>query len=295
MIAEKEITIEEKIAQKNFPDEYSRYSYLNEIKTLSNYLFNSNGIKESLLNLISINNSGMPKLFMNENSDGPSLWKPRIREESYKELEKRKEDEIAVYFKDIGFEIHKNLQGKWFKLMEKEFIPNLKEFTAGKRVDYWYGDGASKNQMLNKFKDVKNFYQMSVNLFNEAIHAFSCFNGSINISAWNHDKHPSYEKYGHTNFGIWKGTINDFLKSASVLEETIKKIDSYRPNIYQIAKGEVKLFHQDLGLIVMRGRLRNYYSNDWRCIIAEPRELTDPATLIINNSGLREIKKEIKN
>ena len=291
MNATKELTIEERVAQKEFPPEYSCYGYVNDINTLGNSFFDSVGINESLLHLVAINKK--PELFVGERFGGPSLWGPKI---NYRELKEIHQDEITVYFNDVQLEkVPKRSPGKWFELIHGEFLPLLEGFPAGIKVDYFYGDGASNKKVSSEFRDVKFFYQASVKLFDEAISAFSCFvSGDINISAWNHYEHPSFEKYGHTNFGVWKGTVEDFLESTAVLEEAIRTVDPSRPNSYQIVKGEIKLFHPELGLIAMRGRSRSYTVGNYSSV-AEEREVIDPATLIVSKEALGKLEAEFVN
>lgn len=287
-----QLSVEEKVAQKEFLHEYSCYGYSNNIRTLGNFFFDSAGVKKSLLNLIAVKNSGKPEIFMNENLDESSLWKPRIRRDSYEELKERFQDTITVYFNKIRFDIPKNSPDKWFKLVHNNFIPRLKNFPAGISVDYFYGDGAGRAEVSSEFRPAKNFYQVAVKLFDKAVSAFSCFvEGNIDISAWNYYGHPSFERYGHKNFGVWKGSIGSFLESVTTLEESIKEIHSNKSNFDQIVKGEVKLFHPELGLIVMRGHSYDYQLDNWRgCFVAESRKIISPATLVIGKKALDQLK-----
>jgi hypothetical protein len=172
----------------------------------------------------------------------------------------------------------------WHVLMRERFLPLVRRAISGGpvRYDYGYGDATHKNQILAEFKPDdgrKKNWQMWIPFFNNALTAFSCFvNGNINITSWNYVGHPTYERYGHSRLGVWKGTIKDFLRDAGIIENAFKQLN---PSASVGAQGEVKLIHSDLGMIVMRSEGQQYeaYHPDFY-LRAKRRFVRAPRTMI---------------
>ena len=132
-------------------------------------------------------------------------------------------------------------------------------------------------------------------MFNGALNAFACFvnedQPKLSISSRNHMGDPSFKRFGRTDRLAWYGRLDDFLQSAEILEQTLKKMGEkgYRsnPEAYQLTSSDVRLIHPQSGMIIMRG-----HNQEIQALIPDKDErlkfgqITLPKTIILKNKDL---------
>ena len=299
---ERGYTLEESLGMRELRPEVARFTYANDIETLGRYCFNRDGIERAFRQLIIINRVEHPELFMTEKGNEACPWQPSQFDADYRrdvkvdeEFENRLEDAIRVCFWDFsGGMINPNRDKEpWHKLMQERFLPLVKKAVSGP-VRYDYGTGEHSNITITEFRKERGgnkTWQMWIPFFENALTADSCFvHGSIGIRSWNYEGHPSYERYGHTRFGMWNGKFKEFVRRAEIIEKAFKKLMPYDPKESpKGASGEVKLFHKDLGMICMRSEGKQYEAYHPKYILAQRRLINAPRTMIFGKYAFEKL------
>lgn len=295
--AEPPYTLIELLGMRELNPELARFTYANEFTTLGRYLFDTAGITEAFKDLIVLSTIEQPQKFMSERGNEACVWRPRAYREDCidEQFQKKLSDEVTVSFRNFSGEIPcPDTKKPWHALMQEQFLPLAKNALFRGSVLYDYGTGQRSNVILTEFKKEqgkeKN-WQIFAPFFDNALMAYSSFvNGHLRISAWNYTGHSTFQRYGHTNFGVWKGTLKDFISTAGILEQAFKKI---HPASTKGPSGEVKLFHDDLGMICMRTEGQRYEAlHPSFYLRAHPRFVHAPSTMIFGKHAFEALVKD---
>lgn len=289
----------------------ARYTFCNNIQCMGENFFNVKGIKESLLALRSMSLSKDSKIFMNSDElrtnifsrIDPSPYVPDY--ETIFGLNDFNKEEIEVVFEDIHFGINYigDKKKKWFEPIHSEFLPNVKECPTGTKQKYFYYTLGKKEKTI--IRDSLTFdpkkeklYQTSVGLFSDSLRTFSCFVGEpkieLNSNRYLDDGMESFRE----GVGKWKGTLGDFIKSAEVIEKTIKKMrksGEYKTGRTYDIENRIKLFYPDLGMVLIINKLLEYTGfgvSIWTEGESVNRKLILPTTFIFSNEALELMSKD---
>ena len=100
--------------------------------------------------------------------------------------------------------------------------------------------------------------------------------------------------------GVWSGRFSNFVRDTKIIEDAFRKLKPYVPEIsadYQPDDcGEVKLFHDELGMIVMRSKGQQYTAYHPQFYLrGEERKVRAPSTMIFSKQVLdKVIEKSIR-
>jgi hypothetical protein len=296
------LTEDEQLGMKTLPHECAKYGYENVIRTLWPGFFDVGGINHAITHLIEMGETSYKGAFWDEMSTAPSRWYPSSGRDSVAKLNARLDDEVTVCFKEVEFRVKdKRLNQKPWYRMFREFLSQLEKHGMSDTEVKWFYGNEPDQYSSSDFNFRKRPYQASVSMFDGALEAFSCFvNGEIKITAWTHDEHPKYDRYGHRNFGVWKGKLGDFLERAKTLQlalgsSALDKMSSSMKHCNTgkgTSRGEVKLFHPELGMIAMRPEPIEYMA-EHRYFAAGRRRIEDPATLVVNSEALEKMREAL--
>jgi len=212
----------------------------------------------------------------------------------------KSQERVFAYFNQVQFEVvsgrswTKRRMGNWWTPIQRHFIPGIQNMPAGVENRYFYGNSPNV-KVTNSFTPKEDIYQIFSSMFNRALNAFACFvnkdQPQLSISSWNHTGDPSFERFGHTDRLAWYGRLGDFLQSAEILEQTLRKIreEGYRsnPEAYRPTSSDVRLIHPQSGMIIMRGHNQEIQAlipnEDGRLKFGQ---ITLPKTIILKNKDL---------
>ncbi len=293
-------TLNERLGMTELNTEVSKFTFANDIETLGRFGFNTSGIEDAVRALISINGSSQPERFVSVRGNEPVQWRPYnigMERKEEEEFSKRMQEPVEVYFWDFNAGmVNPNKFGKepWHNLMRNRFLPLVKDVISGGPIRYDYGTGEYSNKIVTEFKpdkDREKTWQIWAPFFDNALTAYSCFvNGGISINSWNYTGHPTYERYGHSRIGVWKGKICDFVKNAKTIENALRTLN---PSASGGSFGEVKMIHPDLGMIVMRSEGKRYEAFHPEFYLrAERRYVNAPKTMIFGKYAFAELLKD---
>lgn len=282
------------IGRANLTNEQAiRYSYQNDIKGLGKYFFNLEGIQEAFKHLVVVNKH--PEHFMKPEYKGCRNQLPsfKIPLTSYYNnyISPHLNDIVEVYFNGVHYGIpsHKD-KGPWWATLRTLEDRLSKKIPV--KPEWWYGpDG--KEYSSKEFKLQNKPYQGFLRIFGErGLQIFSCFvNGNITIEGWysNYNTIKDCEALEHENMGFWKGTLQEFLYSAEIVQNAISDI-VWNSKEIGLPHGEIKLVHPELGAISMSS-------------FKEPLKLQDiageyeikfciPATVVMSKKAVDLLMKE---
>ena len=205
--------------------------------------------------------------------------------------------EILVYFRNISGGIHQNgtnAKRKWWESFQKfnSFIDT--SFPASHILEYWYGSDG-KEFSSPEFNENEKPYQAFIRLFDDAIQGFSCFVGrnqeGIGFSS---DRTNYYtinpgEGLIHDNMTLWTGNSDVFLKSAKVLYDACRGMESCQEHTVGISghnfnKAEVRIISPGRGAMIgslfngssvtlfleensLEKIVENYKKSDFPCLV----------------------------
>lgn len=119
--------------------------------------------------------------------------------------------------------------GKWYDALQ-EFVPLVKDFPAGVKLEYWYGDAPNEHSS-SRLDISKKPYQAFVRLFNDSIQGFSCFVNNnpselrFSSTRTNYETIKSGEGLIHDNQSSWKGNAQIFENSAYRLSSALEEME----------------------------------------------------------------------
>ena len=181
-----------------------------------------------------------------------------------------------------------------YEQLKSKLENKLGKMPDRKESEWWYGpDGKEKSSGKFKPKDNLNPYQGFVYLFGDALNAFSCFvKGCIDINS----RHSNYhtikpgEALVDENMGCWKGTIEEFLESAKILEHALGHVAWGQKDKIGFPNGEIKLVHPELGAISMKS-----FGESYKIVNHMEKyqiSVQVPATLVMSKPAVDLLEKE---
>ena len=259
----------------------AKYTFENNLKCMELNFFNVSEIKKALISLVRLN-SGISYRFMNSSilrtnshsTEAPSPHNPSFISEEYFEKALKQDKDVEVVFDSISFRIVDasfESKKKWFDPLYYEFLPGVKNSPAGANVRCFYSKGEKERAIVRDNlvlgENGESVYQIFLDLFGNALRGFSCFVGDpsieLNSSRYLEDGMESFRK----GVGRWKGSLENFIKSAGTIEKTIgsmKNTGNYKITKPYANETRIMLNHPDFGVILMTDRTPKYYDSFWK-------------------------------
>lgn len=211
------------------------------------------------------------------------FFNPTILDKALQDICYFPDDQILVYFRNIGGQITPQKGNKnWWDLFQ-EFVHLLGEdFPGGLKTEYWYGSDG-KERSSPKFEEKNSPYQAFAYLFDNAIQAFSCFvreqyaGISFSSERSNYRTIKPGEGLHIDQKTLWKGTATELLLSAVLLSDACRDL-KIRTNDILISGHNG--YRCELRIISSRGAL------------AESLVMDSSVTLRIDNKSLEETVKK---
>ncbi len=262
-------------------EDYTRFIFDNTLQTFGKNLFNTAGITQAVKTLVVASRIHDPQIVVSKYTNLPPPWRPSNNAIKSININYLLERDVTVYFNELRFETNFEKK-KWLDVFQK-----FSNVINTKNVEYWYGPSGSEYPSRVVLEG-KPPYQAFCRLFDNTISAFSCFVGpTIMIDGWTNRGTDNFEKYGHTNFGKWRGSLKTFLDTTQNIESAIESMDCSNQTIH----GDIKLMIPEYGLIVMRPKKTEHVvqleSFSDRSFV-EPNQIILPQTIIMNNNSYKQ-------